>query len=192
MIKNACCSVVLVLLLVLRTAAADEDPVFGDVYEEEGDPGSFIEGKAWKEQRLVLPAYPDTASADLIKVNLQLEQFPFSVWIDPASVTIGNDRVVRYTVILRSRSGATNVIYEGIRCVTGQFRRYAYGGPDGFHVSDHSAWKYIPGATGGSDSYLVVLRNRFICPSPPPGKPARLLRHLRASSAADSFYDEEE
>ncbi len=192
MIKKLCCSVVFVLLLVLRTAAADDDPVFGDVYGEEGGSPGFIEGKAWKEQRLVLPAYPDTTSRELIKVDLQLNQFPFTLYIDPASVSVGKDRVVRYTAILRSRSGATNVFYEGMRCSTGRYRRYAFGDPDGFRVSKHSRWKYIRGGTGVSDSYLAVLRDHFICPSPPPGKPAAILRRLRAPNPDNFFYDEEE
>jgi len=193
MIRTIGCSVVLVLLLVLRTAAAEEDPTFGDVYGEDGSPGGFVEGKAWKEQRLVLPAYPDTTSRDLIKVDLQLNKFPFSLYIDPASVSIGKDRVVRYTAILRSRSGATNVFYEGMRCSKGEYRRYAYGGPpDGFHLSKHSLWQYVRGGTDSANSYLAVLRDHFICPSPPPGKPAGILRRLRAPNPDNFFYNEEE
>lgn len=192
MIKQICCTGFLVLLLALCTAAAAEDPVFGDVYGEEGGSPGFVEGKAWKEQHLVLPAYPDAGSRNLIKVDLQLNKFPFSLWIDPASVSIGKDRVVRYTAILRSRSGATNIFYEGMSCAKGQYRRYAYGGPDGFHLSDHSRWKYIRGGTVSSDSYLAVLRDHFICPSPPPGKPAAILRRLRAPNPDNFFYDEEE
>lgn len=40
--------------------------------------------------------------------------------IDPKSLSIGKDGVVRYTVVITSPAGARNVRYEGIRCGDGQ------------------------------------------------------------------------
>ncbi|HTJ93392.1 MAG TPA: CNP1-like family protein [Pararobbsia sp.] len=40
--------------------------------------------------------------------------------IDPKSVSIGKDDVIRYTVVITSPAGARNVHYEGIRCGDGQ------------------------------------------------------------------------
>jgi hypothetical protein len=51
--------------------------------------------------------------------------------IDPATIRIGSDGVIRYVVVARSREGAINAMYEGIRCSTGEFKTYARQGNDG-------------------------------------------------------------
>jgi len=193
MIKSGFYAGVLVLLLVLRTAAAAEDPVFGDIYGEGGSP-EFVEGEveAQKQQGIVLPAYPDTDSRDLIEVDLLISRYPFRLFIDPASVSIGEDQVVRYTAIFKSRSGATNIFYEGMRCRKGEYRRYAFGSPDGFQLSANSRWRFIRSSTGGSDRYLKVLGKYFICPAPRPDKLAKLLRRLGAPNPDRFLYTEEE
>jgi len=189
--KMWCAGGLLLVLAVLRVAVAAEDPIFGDVY---GDGGGkeFIEGDAWKEQGVVLPAYPDTDSPDLIEVDLFLNNFPFRMFIDPTSVSVGEDRIVRYTAVFKSSSGAINVFYEGMRCTNGQYRRYAYGGQNGFQLSGNSRWQFIRSSTGGSDRYLKVLRNRFICRGVSPGKPDAVLRRLRAPNPDNFLYNEEE
>jgi len=46
--------------------------------------------------------------------------------VDPASIRISQrDGVVRYVVVAGSASGATNIMYEGLRCSTGQVKTYA-------------------------------------------------------------------
>ncbi len=192
MSKNILRATVLVLALVIirMAVAADEESLIGDVYEQDGSPSGFFGGKKWKEQGIALPAYPDTGSPDLIEIDLSLDRFPFRLFVDPASVSIGEDRIVRYTAILKSRSGAANVFYEGLRCATGQYRRYAYGGQNEFKLSGNSRWKYI--GNDGSDRYLKVLGTNFMCPPPSPGKNASLLQRLRRPSPANVLFGEDE
>jgi hypothetical protein len=47
------------------------------------------------------------------------------VGIDPATVAVGTDGVVRYVVVMRNGSGSTNASYEGIRCTTDEVKTYA-------------------------------------------------------------------
>ena len=52
--------------------------------------------------------------------------------IDPASIRISQaDGVVRYVMVASSASGAQNVMYEGIRCATGELKTYARYAPEG-------------------------------------------------------------
>ncbi|UUZ72838.1 CNP1-like family protein [Polaromonas sp. P1(28)-8] len=46
--------------------------------------------------------------------------------VDPATIRISNsDGLVRYVMVATSASGARNVMYEGIRCATGEYKTYA-------------------------------------------------------------------
>jgi hypothetical protein len=45
--------------------------------------------------------------------------------VDPESVAIGADDVVRYVVVATSREGAVNAIYEGVHCGRAEYRVYA-------------------------------------------------------------------
>jgi hypothetical protein len=52
--------------------------------------------------------------------------------VDPAAISISQkDGVVRYVVVASNASGARNVMYEGIRCTTGEFKTYARQSSDG-------------------------------------------------------------
>lgn len=55
--------------------------------------------------------------------------------VDPATLSIGSDGVVRYVMVASSASGARNVFYEGIRCTTGEFKTYARYTPEGAWVN---------------------------------------------------------
>ena len=45
--------------------------------------------------------------------------------IDPNTITITAEGLVRYVVVASSGSGAINAMYEAIRCSTGEFKTYA-------------------------------------------------------------------
>jgi hypothetical protein len=51
--------------------------------------------------------------------------------IDPATVTISPDGIVRYVVVTRNTSGSVNAMYEGIRCATGEVKTYARANDEG-------------------------------------------------------------
>ena len=54
----------------------------------------------------------------------------FEVAVDATSIDIGQDGVIRYVMVARSRSGAENISFEGIRCETRQRKNYAIGKAD--------------------------------------------------------------
>lgn len=95
---------------------------------------------AWKELGVTPPMYP--ASAGLVK-------FPTNwttseVLIDGATLAVGEDNVVRYTLVIKTAGGAENVTFEGLRCETGQLRVYAFGRRDRTWTPARvSEWKAI-------------------------------------------------
>lgn len=87
-----------------------------------------------------LPAYPKPSS--LIK-------FPTSwstseIFVDADTLVINEDRVVRFTLVIKAAGGAENVSFEGLRCETGERRVYAFGRRDGtWSPARNSMWRLI-------------------------------------------------
>src|SRR5690242_13638733 len=87
----------------------------------------FDHERPWVELQTELPPYPEQENL------LQFDAGPASSnthYVDGASITVGEDGVVRYTLVIKSPTGAMNVSYEGIRCQTEEKRTYAYGRND--------------------------------------------------------------
>jgi hypothetical protein len=103
-------------------------------------------GAAWAQpapgwNELEVPPPPAVRTSGLVAIDV-----PGSVdlryGVEPASVAIGADRVVRFVVVATSRSGAVNAIYEGVRCDRGEYRVYARSSGDGWHTVE-SGWKSL-------------------------------------------------
>jgi len=108
---------------------------------------------------VALPALPK--NEDLIEFWVT-NSSAFRFFIDSASLSVGNDHVVRYTLVARSPSGIANVSYEGMRCAEGTYRVYAYA-LDGKWVPRESEWKPIePNAV---QRWHNELRIRYFCVS---------------------------
>lgn len=70
------------------------------------------------------PAPPAFATDQLIPIDMP-NYVTLDVGIDPATVSVGTDGVVRYVVVMRNASGSTSAAYEGIRCTTDEVKTYA-------------------------------------------------------------------
>ena len=88
------------------------------------DIGGVPEEKVFKEDALNLPAYPDDAALIEFRARGHSKN---RFYVDRNSVSLGADRVVRYTAVIKSPSGAANVSYEALRCKTTEYKVYAYG-----------------------------------------------------------------
>lgn len=86
------------------------------------------DAKKWEEIETQLPAAPKPENLKSIYVSAGTEN-RFSV--DTASVSVGKDGVVRYTLVVETPGGARNVSFEGMRCSTRERRPYAFGRADG-------------------------------------------------------------
>jgi len=114
--------------------------------------------KPWEAQKALLPPYPK--QENLIPFYVGSTR-PFTFLIDSASVSVGQDRIVRYTLVARSASGAANVSYEAIRCETYETRTYAFGRLDGTWVqAGNQQWTSY--SRYQTDQHLV-LADDFFC-----------------------------
>lgn len=146
-------SAALLLLFVCSLSRGDEDGGGG------WPSGPYQPPEPWKEATVDLPGWPD--AGELLQVDVDNAGFPFDVYLDPESLSVGNDRVVRYTLVIVSSSGARNVSFEGLRCATREYRRYAYGSGDAWLQARGTTWHKV--LDGGMDGYRYILYRDYLC-----------------------------
>lgn len=93
--------------------------------------------------------------------SVELEMPPYvtvQVAIDPRTISVGKDSVVRYVAIMRNRSGTVNASYEGLRCTSDEVKTYARAGASGtWSLVGNPEWKAVNG-TLPSKHALVFAR----------------------------------
>jgi hypothetical protein len=95
----------------------------------------------WQEGLVTLPPFPE--DADLIEFYVSAVATNRFL-IDAKSLGVGEDGVVRYTLVVLTAGGATNVTHEGMRCTTREFKLYAAGRSDrSWSAIRGSSWRPI-------------------------------------------------
>ncbi len=89
-------------------------------------PLQYQSGPEWKELGVTPPAYPKAETM----IRFPTTWTTSEIFVDGATLTVGDDTVVRYVLVIRTAGGAENVTFEGLRCETGQRRIYAFGRRD--------------------------------------------------------------
>lgn len=116
--------------------------------------------KQWVESEAKLPEYPKPQNlipfdAGTITANRH--------YVDSKSITVGEDRIVRYVIVIETRGGARNVSFEGMRCRPNGRRVYAFGHVDNtWAPATASTWQDINFQSG--TSYHKALYHEFFCP----------------------------
>ena len=140
------------LLMLLATA-----PVSGQW--KDWDYELDQEKKPWEELQTQLPPLPKPENllkfdVDAITTN--------NFYVDAASLSIGEDKVVRYTMVVKTGGGATNVSFEGIRCDGRQVRVYAFGQANNqWSRARNPGWRDI--SQRDLNGYHNVLYRSFLC-----------------------------
>jgi hypothetical protein len=100
------------------------------------------DAKPWQEIVLRLPALPSSENLVPFQVGATVS---LAFAIDAKSISVGEDDVVRYTLVATSPAGAKNISYEGIRCKTFEKKLYAFGHANGsWSRSRRDKWEPIP------------------------------------------------
>ena len=84
----------------------------------------IVEDPDWKE--VDVPTPPSFNKDKLIPVTMP-PYVTLRFGVDPATLTITDDGVIRYVMVAQSLggSGSFSAMYEGIRCAAGEFKTYA-------------------------------------------------------------------
>ena len=127
---------VLVLFTAAVLAAAAAHAQWGS-WDAEFDENK----KTWKEIKAKLPAYPKDGGLIAFDAG---GASPHRFFLDVPSLSIGDDGVVRYTLVVKAAGGATNVTFEGMRCETREQKTYALGQASGaWTQSRNPQWRRI-------------------------------------------------
>lgn len=128
----------------------------------------------WKEMDVPSPA--PLRLNRLMPIELPESTLRFGV--DPASVALTSDGIVRYVVVATSSSGAVNAFYEGIRCSTGEGRVYARHNPDsGWVPLKDGQWRSLY-ETRPSRHSLAIARTGACIGRAPNQSAAQIVRDL--------------
>jgi hypothetical protein len=129
----------------------------------------------WKEGEYMLPPPP---SEETLRAFVVSATSSSTFMVDESSLVVGDDRVVRYVLVVRSAGGAENVTYEGIRCETGERRIYAIGRPGGeWGMARQSDWEVI-GPQAHNRPRATLARAYFCDGTAPPRNREEVLRRL--------------
>ncbi|MDH5480640.1 MAG: CNP1-like family protein [Nitrosomonas sp.] len=108
----------LTFICILFLVACAGKKVFKDEFDTE---------KSWVEQQTQLPPYPNTENLFSFDIGpISSNQY----LIDTTSIKVGQDGVIRFSLVIQSSTGVMNVSYEGIRCETSERKLYALGRDD--------------------------------------------------------------
>lgn len=153
-------------LLALATAHAQSR------FEEDFDD----KDKPWQEVAVQLPAPPQDGDLAPFYVSATATQ---SFAIDTRSVSLGEDGVIRYTLVAVSNNGAKNVSYEGIRCATYERKLYAFGRQDGsWSRSRRDQWERIS-SNAANRQHAALAKDFFCMEKSIAGRAQDMVRRLR-------------
>ena len=136
-------------LICCGTALADQEKPYD------------FEEKPWVEEQTVLPAFPKPENLIEFEVG-PTEHNRF--FIDGSTISIGNDGVVRYVLVLKTSGGATNVSLEAMRCGTRELKLFAVGRSDGtWDKIQNPQWRLIENKL--INHHHAILSRDFLCPA---------------------------
>lgn len=151
-------AIVLALLFAGCAGGQYEAPV--SRYKLDTGGAVFGSEEKWREGEISIPVYPDERSLQEFSISGQTDNRFF---VDSNSLSVDPDGVVRFSVVVRSNTGAENVAYEGIRCETREWKPYALGRADrSWSEARDPQWQRI--VWRSTNAYRFVLYRDYFCP----------------------------
>ena len=98
----------------------------------------LAENPDWKEEDA--PPPPAFKTDGLVKIEMP-NYLELSYGVDPQTISIGKDGVVRYVMVATSRDGTVNALHEAIRCSTGEVKLDGRYVNSGWLVNEKQEWR---------------------------------------------------
>jgi hypothetical protein len=92
-----------------------------------------LEKPEWEEEKT--PPPPSFTKENLIPLDMP-RHVSVKVGVDPETIGVGGDGVVRYVIVMTNATGSTNAVYEGVRCTSDEVKTYA-------RLSASGQWSFV-------------------------------------------------
>lgn len=167
---------------VFAAVHADAAPTV--LSEDGGEEDPFYKAP-WKETVVSMPAYPkDENLIPFYVAAVATNRF----YIDGSTLSLDEDGVVRYVMVVRTSGGATNVTYEGLRCETSEYKVYGLGRSDGTWARSRSNdWKPVKNEL--VNRYRAELTMNYLCVVNAPRTAKEAVRVLKNPPKLDAPVD---
>lgn len=135
----------------------------------------FSSQENWVES--VVPPPPAFDTAKLVPIVMP-RYMTLEFGVDPSTIVVTPDGVVRYVVVARNPSGGTtNAFYEGVRCATAEVKVYARSNGQEWEKATDPQWKPL---RFQNSSYSRRLAAQGLCGGAAPrGSVGEMMRELR-------------
>jgi len=142
--------------------------------------GNGADNLDWVESPV--PPPPSFSGDGLIPIDMPIH-VSVKVGVDPQTIAVGPDGVVRYVIVVTNSTGNMNAVYEGIRCITDEVKTYARFSASGqWTLTANPAWKSITdnmpskhahafARQGGCQSRLATSQGEIIAALKRPQRP---------------------
>ena len=130
----------------------------------------------WEET--VAPPPPAFSEGRLLPIEMP-PYMSLKFGIDPNTIAITKDGIVRYVVVAQNRNGGgVNAFYEGVRCSTGEMKSYARYNNGTWQETKTPEWKRINDL---NSRYAKALSTQALCrgnaPRPSVGEMVQNIRN---------------
>ena len=123
-----------------------------------------------------VPPAPTFSTTKLVPIVMP-RYMTLEFGVDPTTIVITGDGVVRYVVVARNPSGsAVNAFYEGVRCATAEVKVYARSTGTEWETATDPQWKPLRFV---NSSYSKALATQGLCGGAAPRTSVReIVQHL--------------
>lgn len=113
-----------------------------------------VEPSEWSEDSV--PPPPRYSLDKLVPIDMP-PYVTLKVGLDPDTLVVGSDGVVRYVVVMRNSTGSESAAYEGILCTKGEVKTYARMGSMGkWTVVQQPQWRPMTDNLGSRHAYAIA------------------------------------
>lgn len=144
----------------------------------------IAEPEPWTEAQATPP--PDWSAERAVEFRLG-NTASLRYAIDPQTLAVGEDGVVRYVFIARSSSGAVNALYEGVRCQTAEVKVYARWDPDARQWRSNAAAPWQAMDFRGATRRALQMARGGLCDGKVANRSTALMLDALRNGRADQF-----
>jgi hypothetical protein len=155
--------------------------------EQENLPQNVPEKGDWRESTAAPPPYPLDGNLIEFKARgVSTNRF----FVDGASLSVGEDRVIRFVLVVETLEKARNVSFAGLRCESKEWKDYAFANADrSWRVEQNASWRPVEDRSRNNHQY-TLFRDYFcyggVMSGGPAGDAKMLVRNLKYPLVQDN------